>query len=173
MGPLWAKAVDYLMENFHALRDAPLVFLAVLALALGGAYWISNVRYQGALDQKNSTIETLKTQLDGLQQRVKDLQAQAANVQAPATASRDPDGIYQLGGRVGTVENAQVDRANGRVMFGAIKGALNLNTSADFEYREYTLRFIGAAATTSMGGLAMTPNRAFMGVTSKIVAIKQ
>jgi len=33
MGPIWAKAIEYLSQNVCALRDVPLVFAAVLILA--------------------------------------------------------------------------------------------------------------------------------------------
>jgi hypothetical protein len=149
MGPIWAKLLEHLMQNGRALRDAPLVFLAVLLLACGVAYWLTGLRYQGVLDQKSGTIESLKTQIDGLQVTVRDLQQQLAARSQPQSKQpfvRDPDGVYQLGAQVGSVQFSQIDESKGIVTFGSITGAVKLNTDRDFEYRDLILhiRSIGS-----------------------------
>jgi hypothetical protein len=56
MGPIWAKLLEHLMQNGRAIRDAPLVFVAVLIIAFGLAFWVSGLRYEGVLAQKDGTI---------------------------------------------------------------------------------------------------------------------
>jgi hypothetical protein len=63
-------------KNMRVFRDAPAVLVAALLIGLGSAYWLSGVRYEGILGQKDATIESLKTQLLGLQDHVKALQQQ-------------------------------------------------------------------------------------------------
>jgi hypothetical protein len=60
--------------------------------------------------------------------------------QSSAPHNRDPDGIYQFGKQVGTVELPQIDKSKPTVFFQRIVGAMNLNTDREFEYRKYVLR---------------------------------
>jgi hypothetical protein len=158
MGELWSKAVDYLMQNARTLLDAPLVFVAVLALAFGLAYWFSNLRYQGALDQKDATIQSLRTQLDGVQRTVSDLQARMADLtrSRPHEASAvDPDGAYQFDEQVGTVHDAQVDESQGLASFSSITNAASFNLQKDFRYRKLLLhvKSVGAESLASISGV--------------------
>jgi hypothetical protein len=63
--------------------------------------------------------------------------------ETPLQPQRDPDTLYQLGKPVGQVEGVVVDVANGIITFGLVRGAMNLNTDAEFEYRDYKLRIEG------------------------------
>jgi hypothetical protein len=160
------------MQNARALRDAPIVFVAVILIAAFASYWLSGVRYEGVLDQKNGTIEALKTQLSGLQDQVKTLQQQLEHrgqQQAPSVPVRDPDGIYQFGVQVGSVQGPQVDESHGTISFGAIVGAVKLNTDRDFEYRDLVLRINGFATETRAGMAGQAVGRALSQVTCEIV----
>jgi hypothetical protein len=64
----------------------------------------------------------------------------------PQTPARDPDTLYQLQHPVGQVERAAVDVASSTVTFDLIRGAMNLNVEADFEYRQYILHITQSAA---------------------------
>jgi hypothetical protein len=136
MGPIWAKLLDHLMQNGRALRDAPLVFVAVIILAFGLSFWINGLRYEGVLAQKDGAIEGLKTQVSGLQQQLANRPQGSPSATAPI---RDPDGVYQLGVKVGSVQSPQVDEAKGMVIFDAIIDAVKLNADHDFEYRDFVL----------------------------------
>jgi hypothetical protein len=116
-----AKLLEHLMQNGRALRDAPLVFVAVLVIAFSLAYWIAALRYEGIID-------TLRAQLP------------ATQTSSKSSPARNPDGVYQFGMQVGQVRSAQVDESRGLVAFGAIVGAMTLNTDRDFEYRDFVLR---------------------------------
>jgi hypothetical protein len=152
------------MQNGRALRDAPLVFVASLLIAFGLAYWLVGIRYQGVLDQKTGTIENLKTEIDGLRGQL------AARPQPPLnqTPLRDPDGIYQLGAQVGSVQSPQVDETRGMVTFNAIVAATRLNADRDFEYRDFVLHIksLGAETRSSVSGQI---NRALHQVVCEIV----
>jgi hypothetical protein len=58
--------------------------------------------------------------------------------------SQDPNGIYQLGNRVGTAIGANIILSQGRAKFAEIYGAGNLNDQQTFEYQKYVLKFISA-----------------------------
>jgi hypothetical protein len=165
MGPIWAKLLDHLMQNGRALRDAPLVFVATLVLAFGLAYWVLGLKYEGVLAQKDGTIESFKTQVSQIQQQL------ASRPQVPPSAVapiRDPDGVYQLGEQVGSVQAPQVDESKGVVAFIAIIGAGKLNADRDFEYRDFVLRIksFGAETRSNISGQV---NRALHQVVCEIV----
>lgn len=165
------KAFDYVMQNFRTLIDAPIVFAAVLLIAFAASYWFNGLRYQGTLDQKQSTIDMLKAQNDGLQDRLKDVQQKLADRPAAAPQvipARDPDGIYQLGMQVGSADMAQTDESHGVVTFGRIIGAVKLNVDRNLEYRDFVLRFksMGAETRASMSGQS---SRMLVQVTCEIV----
>jgi hypothetical protein len=172
MGEIWAKLLDHLMQNGRALRDAPLVFIAALIIGFGLSFWVNGLRYEGVLAQKDGTIERLKTQVSELQDRIGNLERQLASrpqTQPPAAASaRDPDGIYQLGAQVGSIQSAQIDESRGTVWFGAITGAAKFNADSNFEYRDFVLhvKSLGAEARTNLAGQV---NRALQQVTCEIV----
>jgi hypothetical protein len=172
MGPIWAKLLDHLMQNGRAIRDAPLVFVAALIIAFGLSFWVSGLKYDGVLAQKDGTIEGLKTQVSELQDRIMSLEQQLAKrpqIQLPSTPpARDPDGIYQLGAQVGSVQFAQVDESRGIVMFGGIVGAVKLNADRDFEYRDFVLH-IKSFGTDGRSSVAGQVNRALGQVVCEIV----
>ena len=66
--------------------------------------------------------------------------------QATPKVERDPDTLYQLTNPVGQVEKAAVDLAAGTVTFDLVRGAMNLNTNEDFEYRTYKLHIVQMGA---------------------------
>jgi hypothetical protein len=153
------------MQNGRALRDAPVVFLATLLIALVASYWLIGLRYEGVLDQKNGTIEALKTQVAGLQQQL-GITPHAQS--APSVPVRNPDGIYQFDVQVGLVEAPDRDDGRGIVSFGAIVGAVKLNTDRDFEYRDLVLH-IRNFATETRSVITGQQGRALNQVTCEIV----
>ena len=155
MGSIWSKALDYLMQNARVLWEAPLVIAVVGLLAFALAYWVNGLRYQGALDQKAATVESLKTQIDGLQDRIKDLQQRLAERPPPhPDVVVDPDGVFQFKAQVGTAHLVQVDEASGIVRMASITGAARLNINQEFTYRTYVLKVksIGMEGTSTIVG---------------------
>ena len=171
MGSIIDKTLDYVMQNFRTLIDAPLVFLGAMVLAFGAAYLVNGLRYQGTVDQKQSTIDTLKVQNDGLQDRIRDLQQRLVDkplVVPQPVLVRDPDGIYQLGMQVGSAEMAQSDESQGIITFGRIIGAVKLNLDRNFDYRGFVLHLktMGAETRASISGQS---SRMLVQVTCEIV----
>ena len=89
--------------------------------------------------------------------------------QIQQSSIRDPDGIYQLGRKVGTVESPEVDESKSIISFHRIVGAVNFNLKQDFEYRDYILhiRMIGAETEGDISGQR---TRAILDVRTDIVA---
>jgi hypothetical protein len=142
MGSLLDKAFDHLMQNARVAKDAPLVFAAVLALAFVAAFWLSGLRYQGAVDQKQSTIDGLKTQIDGLKDQISNLQQKLAErpVTAPvAPPSRDPDMLYQFGAAAARAPGGVLDRPAGLARFPRVISGPDFNMQSDMEYRQFVL----------------------------------
>jgi hypothetical protein len=173
MGPIWAKLLEHLTQNGRAIRDAPLVFVAVLIIAFGLAFWVSGLRYEGVLAQKDGTIERLKVQVSVLQDRIMNLEQQLTSrpqAQSPSAApTRDPDGIYQFGVQVGSVTSPQVDESRGMVWFGTIIAAVKFNQNNNFEYRDFILHVKSIATETGASSAGQAVGRALNQVTCEIV----
>jgi hypothetical protein len=165
MGPIWAKFLEHVMQNWRTLRDAPLVFFAVLIVAFSLSYWIVGLRYAGVLDQKSGTIEDLKTQISGLERQLASRPQAAPSATVPI---RDPDGVYQFGIKVGSVQDTAVDESRGTVTFGKIVDAIKLNVHANVDYRDFILhvKSAGADEQISIAGLS---GRSLIQVTCEIV----
>lgn len=88
--------------------------------------------------------------------------------QLSATHNRAPDGIYQFGQQVGTVELPQIDEGKSTIFFRRIVGAMNLNSDREFEYRKYVLRIHGELGETT-SDLSGQRNRALFAVQCDIV----
>jgi hypothetical protein len=88
--------------------------------------------------------------------------------QSSALHNRDPDGIYQFGQQVGTVELPLIDERKSKVFFQRIVGAMNLNNGREFEYRKYVLRIRGELGETT-SDLSGQRNRALFAVQCDIV----
>jgi hypothetical protein len=88
---------------------------------------------------------------------------------APPSPTRDPDGIYQLGRQVGTVELPEVDESKSTISFRRIVGAVNFNPNQDFEYRDYILHIRGISAEAG-GDFSGQRIRALWDVRTDIVA---
>jgi hypothetical protein len=155
MGPIWGKLLEHLMRNSRALRDAPLVFVAVLVIAFGLSYWVNGLRYEGVLAQKDGTIEGLKVRVSELKDRIIVLEQQ-------------PDGVYQLDVQVGSAQSPHVDESKGTVTFGGIIGAAKLNVERDFEYRDFILH-VRSFGTETRASIAGQVNRALGQVVCEIV----
>jgi hypothetical protein len=90
METIVADVTGYAFNNAQTLMHAPLVFAAALIIAFTLAYLAVRHRYGGVLDQKDATIQSLATQLDGLrrdasaQSSVKSAQRVHPNTQADA-----------------------------------------------------------------------------------------
>jgi hypothetical protein len=88
--------------------------------------------------------------------------------QSSAPHNRAPDGIYQFGQQVGTVELPQIDERKSTIFFQRIVGAMNLNNDREFEYRKYVLRIRGELGETT-SDLSGQLNRALFAVRCDIV----
>ena len=154
------------MQEGRALRDAPIAFLAVLIIAGVGAYWLAGNLYEGALNQKNATIESLKTQVTGIESQLKELR-EHSRASSPDTSS-DPDGIYQFERKVGTAQGTKIDEGQGIVLFGEILESQNLNPAKEFRYRNFILRIDSLAGKNQVNS-AGELHQSLVGVTCEIV----
>ena len=174
MEPIFSKALDYLLQNFRILLEAPVVFIAVLLLSFFGSYWLIGLRFQGTIDAKTSTIENLKARIDALQTKIVDIEPQnGAKGATPKnlTSARDPDGVFQLGSQVGTVQLPQIDESRGIVAFGSIVGAVKFNIDKDFEYRDYVLH-VKSFEKETRASIAGDVKRGLYQVTCEIIERK-
>jgi hypothetical protein len=179
MGPILERLLNHLMQNGRVLREAPLVFVtalvAALVIAFGLSYWIVDLRYQGVLDQKTSTIEGLKTQVSELQDRIKGLEQQLVSRQetgrspSAAASARDPDGLYQLNEEVGSVGPANIDQGNGVVTFHGVRSAGKLDPTREVEYRNFILRCEGLPMAPRPGTFSGSVSSVSTGAQCKIV----
>jgi hypothetical protein len=68
----------------------------------------------------------------------------------PAAPQRNPNGLYQLGDRVGTAVGANIMLGVGRVSFEELYGVNELNDQQVFEFQDYVLKFISADGKNSL-----------------------
>lgn len=137
---------------------------------------------QRAAEARRRDIEAAATAKRGLQfslfsfrfggakskdERIAKLSSQS-RPQSSAPHNRDPDGIYQLGKQVGTVELPQIDEGKSTVFFQRIVGAMNLDNDREFEYRKYVLRIRRELGETR-SDLSGQQNRALFAVRCDIV----
>lgn len=61
---------DYIQQEWNTLRQAPWIFVLILILSTGVAIGLVTWRYQGVVDFKSATIETLKTQLTASKSKI-------------------------------------------------------------------------------------------------------
>lgn len=101
-----------------------------------------------------------------LQAKIAALEAQAA-AQAPV---RDPDGVYQLGERVGRVVNPDVKLHEGTIFFPRIIEANQLNLDAGFEWRNFTLEIIKHDGSGQISFSGAIVSREAYSVLTRIVA---
>ena len=105
------------------------VFFLVIIFANFSAYNSVNDKLKAA-EKKNDDIFNIKSELKTL----KDVQDnKIENI-------RDPDAIYQLNSKVGSVSAANPILNQGIFTFGSILADGNFNKSNEFEYREYILK---------------------------------
>ena len=152
------------------MRQAPLVFALTLLIAGIGAYWLAGLRYNEVVEQKNAETDALRTQVSELQDQLRNLLEQLLRREREraSTTARDPDGIYQLGSQVGTVQGARVDESRGTVTFDTITGAIQFNTGATFEYRDFILRAKNTHIETR-GSISSQTGRSLVQVSCEIV----
>jgi hypothetical protein len=157
---LWDAFLDRIWDEGRAIKQAPASFaLAVLlsCLPIGFVIWrVVDAIYNERIAVLQATIQQLSTK-------------------KPDTPSppdhQDPDGIFQLGKQVGSVELPQVDESRSTVVFQRITGAMNFNSTREFEYRNYTLRVRSFAAETR-GDFSGQRSRALVRVECEILAKK-
>lgn len=97
------------------------------------------------------------------------------NVYPPASPpqnARDPDGVYQFGRQVGSIELPTVDQSSSTVSFSRINGAVNLDIGRDFEYRDFRLH-IDRMGAEMVSGVAGQKFRSLANVFCKIVGRTQ
>jgi hypothetical protein len=167
---MWARLQDYVLREWRVIQRAPWAFAACLAVGLVlmglGLWGAFGWAYGSILSQKDATIESQRSRIDGLEATVRELRSSSPRSAAPI--ARDPDGIYQLGAQVGSVQAAQVDESKGMVTFGAIISAVKLNAEHDFEYREFVLH-IKSFGTEARAAVAGQINRSLGQVACEIV----
>lgn len=167
---MWARLQDYVLQEWRVIQRAPGAFAACLVAGLllsGFGIWGAfSWAYGSVLSQKDATIESQRNRIDGLEATVRELRSSSPS--PPATAVRDPDGIFQFGQQVGSVKSAQVDESRGIAQFGAIVGAVKFNADSNFEYRDFVLHVKGFAAETR-ASVAGQAGRSLVQVTSEIV----
>ena len=91
-----------------------------------------------------------------------------ARLSSQSEHNRAPEGIYQFGQQVGTVELPRMDKSKSTVFFQRIVGAMNLNNRREFEYRNYVLRIRRELGETT-SDLSGQRNRALFAVECDIV----
>ncbi|MCW5213370.1 hypothetical protein VU04_10730, partial [Desulfobulbus sp. TB] len=62
--------LDYIQQERETLRQAPWIFVLILILSTGLAIVLATWRYQGVVDSKSATIETLNTQLKASKSKI-------------------------------------------------------------------------------------------------------
>jgi hypothetical protein len=112
-------------------------------------------------------ISILQVTIQSKDERISKLSTQKIDSISPS--ARDPDGIYQLGKQVGTVEVPEVDESKSTISFHRIVGAVNFNPNQDFEYRDYILHIRGISAETR-GDFSGQRTRALWDARTDIVA---
>jgi hypothetical protein len=135
---------------------------------------LSSTEYEGVVQQELTTA--LRDVRDCKIRVFETLQSKLLPAAAPpAPATLDPDTIYQLGAAVGHVQLVVEDLANGTIKFGLMSGAMNLDVTRDFRYRQYMLhieRFDGEMGNrTAPAPQGQWLERRLAGVVCRIVGI--
>ena len=138
MEGLISKAAEYLATNIRTLKEAPLTFVVAIWAAFVAAYFVVEWRYAAILEQSSATIDTLRARLVVAERSAAELREKLAAASQPSQG-RDPDGIYQFGMQVGTVQQPRVDEDAGMAWFVAVTGATKLKVERDIEYRDLIL----------------------------------
>jgi hypothetical protein len=167
---MWARLQDYVLREWRVIQRAPWAFGACLAVGLVlmglGMWGAFSWAYGSILSQKDATIESQRSRIDGLETTVRELRS--SSPRSPAPIARDPDGIYQLDAQVGSVQSPEVDESKGITTFAAIIAATKLNIERDFVYRDFVLH-IKSFGTASRSNISGQVNRAFGQVVCEIV----
>jgi hypothetical protein len=162
--PFWQRVWDYfcdlVWDEGRMISGAPALFaftVLVTCIPLVAITWkVIDWTY-------NERIAVLEAS-----NQIKDERIAKLTSQSSVAPYRDPDGIYQSGKQVGTVELPQIDEGKSTVFFPRIVGAANLNNGGEFEYRKYVLRIRGELGETT-SDLSGQQNRALFAVLCDIV----
>jgi hypothetical protein len=154
---LWDAFLDRAWDEGRVIKQAPASFaLAVLLSCIPISFFAW--RIVDAIYNERIAV---------LQATIQQLSAKRPDSPAPPD-HQDPDGIFQLGKQVGSVELPQVDESRSKVVFQRITGAVNFNSNREFEYRNYTLRVRNIGAETK-GDFSGQRSRALVGVECEIL----
>lgn len=172
----WLEAIgEFAVTNWRVVRDAWGAFLVWCAIAAVALWWVQGKIVELQIINLQSEKSTLTTRVTVLEGQNRDLASQLASAKAPASTpeplkktERDPDGIYQFGAQVGSVQFPQVNESSGIVVFAAITGAPKLNANREFEYRNMVLK-IREFHRDSQSNLGGRVDRALGDVTCEIV----
>lgn len=159
----WAKA------QWVVIKNAPIPIAALMLVsALAGGALVSFID-GGELREKNARIQRLEADAASDLRRIVELEKRQ-QPQSRVAIQRDPDGLYQLGQKVGIARDARIVRPEGRIYFSAIVDAANFNDSNDFEYRNYIIKIksVGTRQQTATAGIS---NRVLVRVECEIVKI--
>jgi len=151
------------------IGTAALPFLLLAPLYVWKFWTIPPQMAVEASAEHAADISRLQSKLDTLNADKAALQNKIAALGAPPPPpSRDPDGIYQHGVKVGTVVRPEVDLSRSAAHFVEVRSGDTFNGSADFEYRDFVLRIekTGAATKAIVAGQV---NRAFHDVLCHVV----
>jgi hypothetical protein len=161
---VWNSFSDLVRDEGRMIRGAPVLFaltVLITCIPLVGITWkVMDWTY-------SDRIAVLEAINQGKDERIANLSSQS-EPQSSAAHNRDPDGIYQFGRQVGTVELPQIDEGKSTVFFQRIVGAVNLNNDRQFEYRKYVLRIRDELGETS-SDLSGQQNRSLFAVQCDIV----
>jgi hypothetical protein len=178
MGKIWDWVIDHALGEIRVIKDAPVAYfccvLIIAPIAYWG-YWGASWRYGVIIENKESLISYLQRQLDDLQK-----DRQANSLHPPSTKEREreqeqrnPDAMYQLGSRVGTVVAAEQDLGQGIVSFKRIDGTGDFNENHEFEYREWTAKIESYADKFIIRAFGKTTQKTFIAVKANIIGRRQ
>jgi len=175
MEKIWNWIVDHALGEIRVIKDAPIAFFCWVLITIPIAYWGASWRYSVIIENKESLIFYLQRQLDDLQ---KDRQANAIypsseKEQRREQEQRDPDAMYQLGSKVGTVVAAEQNLGENIISFKRIDGTGDFNENHDFEYRDWTIKIESYADAFILRTFGKTTQKTFIAVKTTIIGRHQ
>jgi|SRR5215831_3596195 len=174
--PDWIKDI---MAEWPQIRAAPRSFAIITIISIvvvaSVAWLVISWFYSAVLAGKDAQIAVLRDRISAYEQklqgatpdqvatRINELRAELADTKKQLNdlqhPPRNPDGLYQLGEQVATVDGASIDRGNSLVVFQFVRSAGKLDPSKEVEFRDFVLQCVGlplAAPTNAKSGFTST-----------------
>jgi hypothetical protein len=161
---VWNSFCDLVWDEGRVIKGAPILFALTVLITCIPIVGITWKVFDWAYSKRIAVLEATNQSND---ERVAKLNAQS-EPQSSSAQNGDPNGIYQFGTQVGTVEAPQIDEDTSTVFFQRIVGAMDLNNDREFEYGKYVLRIRGELGETR-SDLSGQQNRALFAVLCDIV----